>query len=59
MTNQERYNDIIEASDNGFLKLTEWEQNFIDDIYLKRISKNIKLTWPQQKKLIQIWERIE
>lgn len=59
MTNQERYDDIITALDIGRVKLNDWEREFLDKTDRLWLSKGKELTWPHQKKLIQIWEKIE
>lgn len=60
MTNKERYEQIEEAIQLGFLTLNDWETGFLNDMHFKHIAENLdKLTWNQQKKLIEIWEKIE
>lgn len=59
MTNQERMNDILKALNLGYLHLNDWEQEFVNDTNDKWILKDKKLNWPHQKKLIEIWEKIE
>jgi hypothetical protein len=58
MTNQERIDDINEADELGLIQMNGWEVSFTNDIYLKLLSGK-ELTWKQQKKLIEIWEKIE
>lgn len=60
MTNKERYVDILKAINLGFLSLTDLETEFINNMYYKNSDNTIEnITWSQQKKLIQIWEKIE
>lgn len=44
--------------DNGYDYLNEWEHEFIDSIQI-RLSKGIDTTFSQQKKLNEIFTRIQ
>jgi len=46
LTNKERYEQIEEAQELGFISLNEWEFAFINDMHFKYINNVLEnITW--------------